>query len=287
MKSDTTLSPPLLKCRHGQLDLSRPLVMGILNLTPDSFYDGGRYPGSDTMLAQAIRMLDEGASILDIGGASSRPGATLISPEEELNRILPAIITLREHVPGSIISVDTFHTSVAQASLHAGADLINDISGGADPSLPLLAGKEDIPYILMHMQGVPGTMQEAPVYTDVVQEVHDFFVEKVDMLSHTGVKQVILDPGFGFGKTLAHNYQLLGSLDRFRKLGYPVLAGMSRKSMISKVLHTRTADALNGTTAAHMLALMKGATLLRVHDVKEAVQTIRIYEQYKDPTLIS
>jgi dihydropteroate synthase len=284
MISEIPLSPTGLQCRHGFLDLARPAVMGILNLTPDSFHAPSRITDIPALLKQAEQMLAEGASLLDLGAASSRPGAAGISVEEELSRLIPALSALRNAFPKTILSVDTFQSAVASRALDEGGDLINDISGGwTDPSLLKLVAREEVPYILMHMQGSPADMQHNPSYTDVTEEVLTWFRDRISRLQETGIQQVILDPGFGFGKTVAHNYELLKHLYRFCSLGFPVLAGISRKSMITRVLHNKNTEALNGTTAAHMLALLNGARLLRVHDVQEAVEAIRIFEQYQNP----
>jgi len=273
--------------RSRLLDLTRPVVMGILNVTPDSFFDGGRYTTIDDVLHQAEKMLQAGAVLLDIGGASSRPGATEITEDEELKRVLPAIEALAKHFPEALLSIDTWRGQVALSAVGAGVHLINDISAGRlDATMypTLKAIHEDrqlgpVPYILMHMQGRPATMQQAPVYTDVVTEVLDFFIAEVGRLRALGVTDIILDPGFGFGKTVEQNYQLLRQLSTFGQvLGLPVLAGLSRKSMICKVLKVNPEHALNGTTALHIVALQQGAKILRVHDVREAVEVIRLWE---------
>jgi dihydropteroate synthase len=283
--TETKLSPPTLRCRHGNLSLLRPAVAGILNITPDSFHDGGLYQSETAVLKRVGQMLEEGAALIDIGAVSSRPGADQLSVEEELKRLIPIIKVVRKTFPKVLISADTFVASVAQVALDAGADMINDIYGGSlNNGLAELAGKEKVPYILMHMQGNPETMQKAPFYKNVRTEVETFFKERIKLLTQKGVEQIILDPGFGFGKTVTHNYELLNGLDTFTALGYPVMAGLSRKSMINKVLGISQKEALNGTTAVNMIALLKGALLLRVHDIKEAVQTIRIFEQLKDPS---
>ncbi len=261
--------------------------MGILNVTPDSFFDGGRYTSVDSLLQQAEKMLKAGAVLLDIGGASSRPGAAEVSEEEELNRVLPGIEALAKHFPEALLSIDTWRGKVALAAVEAGAHIINDISAGRlDAAMyPTLKAINEnprlgpIPYILMHMQGRPETMQQAPVYTDVVTEVLDFFIAEVGRLRALGVRDIILDPGFGFGKTVEQNYQLLRQLSTFSQvLGLPVLAGLSRKSMICKVLKVNPEHALNGTTALNMVALQQGANILRVHDVREAMEVIRLWE---------
>lgn len=271
----------LLNCRGQLLDISRPVVMGILNMTPDSFYDGGRLDSKTAVLHQAEKMLSEGAAILDIGGMSTRPGAKEVPEEEELKRVLPAIAAIRGRFPEAILSIDTWRARVAREAIATGASIINDISAGKfDTDMYPLAGVlPGTPYILMHIQGTPQTMQQNPVYGDVVQEVLDFFIREVGQLRALGVNDIILDPGFGFGKSVAHNFQLLRHLHVFRQvLGLPVLAGISRKSMICKVLQVRPEHALNGTTALHIVALQQGAGILRVHDVREAREVIRLWE---------
>ena len=269
-----------LNCHGALLDLSRPLVMGILNVTADSFFDGGKYNGEDAVLQQASILLQEGASILDVGGASSRPGAAAVSEAEELQRVLPAIETILHHFPEALISVDTWRAKVARAALNAGASMVNDISAGAlDPALFKTVAELGAPYVLMHMQGTPQTMQQNPHYEDVVTEVLDFFIQKTGTLRALGVKDIVLDPGFGFGKSVAHNFTLLKNLHVFQEvLGLPVLAGLSRKSMVCKPLGIPPAEALNGSTALHMVALQQGARILRAHDVREAVEVIKLWE---------
>jgi len=256
--------------------------MGILNLTPDSFYDGGSYPDEASRIQQVGRMLQEGAAIIDLGAMSTRPGAPEISEAEELARLLPMLRKLVEHFPGICISVDTYRARVAEKALAEGAMMVNDISGGTfDPEMiPFIAGAR-VPYVLMHIQGKPRSMQEAPQYQDVVTEVMQHFGHRLGELFRRGATDVVLDPGFGFGKDIVHNYSLLRSLPLLTSLGLPVMAGVSRKSMINKVLGTTPSTALNGSTAVHMLALMGGASLLRVHDVKEAMEAIRIFQAYR------
>jgi dihydropteroate synthase len=259
--------------------------MGILNTTPDSFYDGGVLETPEAVLRQAEQMLSEGASILDIGGASSRPGSVVVELKEELRRTIPAIEIILKHFPGTLISIDTWRAQVAAEALAAGASIVNDISAGRlDPTLLPSIGKQalqNVPYVLMHMQGTPQNMQKNPEYEDIVTEVLDFFITQLNNLRTLGVREVVLDPGFGFGKTVAHNYQLLKQISMFEQItGCPVLAGISRKSMICKVLNVKPKDALNGTTAVHMLALRQGARILRVHDVKEAMEVVKIWEQW-------
>ncbi|MBK9336835.1 MAG: dihydropteroate synthase [Lewinellaceae bacterium] len=270
-----------LNCRGRLLDLSAPVVMGILNVTPDSFYDGGRLASMDAVLRQAEQMLSDGAALLDIGGASSRPGAEEVPEDVEKSRVLPAIETVLRHFPDAMLSVDTWRASVAEAAIAAGASIINDISAGSrDAALYPTVARQGCPYILMHAQGTPRTMQQAPEYTDVVQEVLDFFIREAGKLRDLGVRDIVLDPGFGFGKTVAHNYALLKNMHVFSAvLGLPVLAGISRKSMICKVLNVNPEKALNGTTALHVVALQQHARILRVHDVREAVEVIRLHQQ--------
>ena len=269
-----------LHCQGRLLDLSRPVVMGILNLTSDSFYDGGRYTEEVSMMKQAEKMLAEGAALLDIGGASSRPGATEVNETEELRRVVRAMETLQKHFPEALISVDTWRASVARAAIEAGAGIINDISAGRlDPEMYPTVSRLKVPYVLMHMHGRPATMQQKPHYEDVVTEILDFFMEETQKLRALGVVDIVLDPGFGFGKNLAHNYTLLRNLHIFSAVtGLPVLAGISRKSMIYKPLGITAAEALNGTSALHMVALQQGARILRVHDVREAIEVVRLWE---------
>ena len=272
-----------INCGGQLLDLSDPIVMGILNITPDSFFDGAKYQTTDQSLAQVEKMLAEGATIIDVGGMSSRPGAEVISSQEELDRVLPIVESIIKQFPNTIISVDTWRWEVARQAVDAGAKMINDISSGTlDPELwPNLASL-NVPYILMHMQGIPMTMQSNPNYENVSLEIMDALSAGVTKLRELGVKDIIIDPGFGFGKTIQHNYQLLKDLKEFRIIGCPVLVGLSRKSMIHKLLNTLPANALNGTTASHMLALQNGANILRVHDVKAAQECIQIYKTYRD-----
>lgn len=269
-----------LNCRGQLLDLRRPHIMGILNATPDSFFAGSRAQALDAALRRAEQMVAEGADILDVGGASSRPGAAEVPPEEERARVVPIIEALTRAYPLVPVSIDTWRASVAEAALDAGASILNDISAGSlDADLYAVAARHpDVPYILMHMQGRPETMQQAPEYSDVVTEVLDFFIREMACLRAMGVYQIVLDPGFGFGKTVAHNYALLRNLQVFERVcECPVLAGVSRKSMINKVLNIRAEQALNGTTALHMAALQNGALLLRVHDVREAVEVVQLH----------
>ncbi len=252
--------------------------MGILNVTPDSFFDGGRYRQEEAILIRTEQMLEEGAAIIDIGAVSTRPGAKMVPVNEELLRLLPAIRAVRKYFPESVISADTFRASVAREAVAAGADIINDISGGSlDSDMFSTLGKLQVPYVLMHLYGSPESMQDAPLASHALSTVLSYFHEKIGLLKAAGVGSIILDPGFGFGKTVESNFELLSGLRSISELGYPVMAGLSRKSMINKVLGTKPEDALNGTTAANMIALMNGANILRVHDVKHAAEAVKIY----------
>jgi dihydropteroate synthase len=275
--------PRYINIKGALLDLEIPKVMGILNITPDSFYPGSRYNADEEMLKAAAQMIDDGADILDVGGYSSRPGAKDISAEEESTRVLKAIKLINRELPRAIISVDTFRAEVArQAVVECGASMINDISGGdADNKMFSILENLNVPYIMMHMKGDPGTMQNNPVYEDVVADILKWFGERIFKLKSAGVKDIIIDPGFGFGKTIDHNFELLKRLGEFSIAGLPVLVGVSRKSMIWKTLNITADGALNGTTALNAVALFNGADILRVHDVKEAVQTVKLIGKIK------
>ncbi|MFN8276110.1 MAG: dihydropteroate synthase [Chitinophagales bacterium] len=251
--------------------------MGILNLTPDSFFDGGKYQG-DEVLAHAKQLIQEGAAIIDVGAMSSRPGSTIISDEEEAQRLLPVLRELIHAFPQTIFSVDTLHAATAHEALQAGAHIINDISGGSyDPQMYAVVAASRAAYVAMHMQGLPATMQQAPAYEHVVTEVFAVLAARVQQARTSGIQDVVVDPGFGFGKTMTHNYALLKHLRYFQQLGVPVLAGVSRKGMISKPLGITAAEALNGTTALHMMALQQGVQLLRVHDVRAAAEAVMLW----------
>lgn len=269
-----------LNCKGRLLSLHRPVVMGILNVTPDSFYDGGRHFSQNAAIEQACKMWEEGASIIDVGGMSSRPGAEIIPLKEEIRRVIPVVRAIAEALPETVISVDTVQPELARLAVEAGASLVNDISAGSMvPGMYETVAALEVPYVLMHMKGTPQTMQQEANYRDVVEEVLDFLIAEVGRLRAIGVKDIILDPGFGFGKTIAHNFRLLQHLHVLQVLPFPVLAGISRKSMIYRTLGIGPEDALNGATALHIIALQQGASILRVHDVKEAVQTITLWEQ--------
>jgi len=254
-----------------------PLVMGILNITPDSFYDGGKYQNEKSILKRVEQMLSEGAGIIDIGAVSTRPGSQSVDKKEEHNRLIPALKAVVKEFPDAIISIDTYRSAVAAAAVSEGAHIINDISaGGFDAKMFDTIAKLNVPYIMMHMQGTPQNMQLNPQYDDVVNDIILFFAKKITQLTRAGAKDIIVDPGFGFGKTVEQNYELLNGLDYFKTIEAPLMVGISRKSMIYKLLETTSEEALNGTSVAHSIALMKGADMLRVHDVKEAVQAIKI-----------
>lgn len=256
--------------------------MGIINATPDSFYEGHLKYGKEDILQLAGKMISDGATILDIGGQSTRPGSQPISIEEELERAIPIIASIHEKYPDTIISIDTYNSKVATAAVAAGASIVNDISGGSlDKAMIQTVAALKVPYICMHMQGTPANMQKDPKYTDVVKEVLDHFISKLDECNKAGIKDVIIDPGFGFGKTIEHNFQLLKKLSVFSITNRPVLVGLSRKSTIYKTLGITVSEALNGTTVLNTMALLNGASILRVHDVKEAKEAITLYNAYK------
>ena len=261
--------------------LDKPKIMGILNLTPDSFFEGSRVRLEEKMILNtAEKMISEGADFLDIGGYSTRPGALDISMEEEVLRVAPAISLIKREFPETLISVDTFRSGVAKHAVESGADLINDISAGnLDSQMLAAVAQLNVPYIAMHMKGTPQTMQEEAIYQDLIPEILYYFSQKLEQFSKLGIKDVIIDPGFGFAKTREQNFQLLRDLKRFNALGLPILAGVSRKSMIYKTLQINPSEALNGTTALNMFALSQGANILRVHDVKEAKETVTLFEQ--------
>ena len=262
---------------------SMPLIMGILNVTPDSFFDGGKYVEESHWLEQTKKMVEAGADIIDIGACSTRPGSPQPSETEELERLIKVVKSIRKAFPQILISVDTYRAVVAQEAVAFGANIINDISGGTlDTKMFETVAKLKVPYVLMHIQGNPQNMQENPVYTDIVKEVNLFFEESLKKLAAFGVKQVILDPGFGFGKTVDHNYELLKNLEKFQTFKLPVLAGLSRKSMINKLLNINSKESVNGTSILNTIATQKGAKILRVHDVKEAVEVVKICEKLKE-----
>ena len=279
-----TMKTPLYINVNGRLmDLSEPQVMGILNVTPDSFYAGSRSETEKDIVQRLHQIIDEGASIIDIGGYSSRPNAEHISAEEEMNRLRNGLEIIRKHQPDAVVSVDTFRADVAKMCVEEyGVAIINDISAGQmdEEMFPTIA-KLGVPYIIMHMKGTPQDMQVSPQYDHFLKEIFYYFSEKVQKLRDLGVKDIIIDPGFGFGKTLEHNYELMNHLEEFSLFELPLLVGVSRKSMIYKLLETTPEEAMNGTTALHTIALLKGANILRVHDVKEAVESIKIVQKMK------
>ncbi|MEX0987276.1 MAG: dihydropteroate synthase [Bacteroidales bacterium] len=273
-----------LNCRGRLLKLDTPRVMGILNITPDSFYDGGRYDEPAAAVTRAHEMISEGADIIDLGAASSRPGAELVPPELEISRLEPVISAIRDEYPEIIISIDTYNASVAEKMINTfHADMINDISAGnLDPEMIPLISRLNVPYIIMHMKGTPGDMQNNPVYENVTDEVIQYFAERVYLLHDKGVSDVLIDPGFGFGKTMDQNYELLAQANTLQMFELPVVAGISRKSMIYNLLGSTREDALNGTTAAHMILLQKGVNIIRVHDVKEAREAVSIFNETRN-----
>jgi len=287
----TFFSPKRVFEYNGKvMDFTKPRVMGILNVTPDSFFEAGRHGGMEawghggmgTWRRRVERMLEDGAYIIDIGAVSTRPGAAEVSVEEEKQRLMAPLQEMRKSFPELIISVDTYRAEIVRMVAGEGADMINDISGGTfDKKMIPLVSKLEIPYVIMHIQGTPKNMQVNPQYHDVREEVFAFLLQQAKKLESNDHHNIILDPGFGFGKTIAHNYTLLSHLDRLTANGYPVLAGLSRKSMINKVLGTRPEEALNGTTVLNTIALLKGVSILRVHDVKEALEAVKLIERVR------
>lgn len=270
-----------LNCKGRLLVIDKPVVMGIINVTPDSFFKGSRQESIDTALRKAEQMLNEGAAILDIGGQSTRPGSEKLSVEEELKRVIEPVHIISKKFPGIFISIDTYYAKVANEAIAAGASIINDISAGSmDEKMIETVASLKVPYVLMHMKGTPQTMQQDLQYEDVTKEVLDFLIQKKRELHNSGITDVIADPGFGFGKSLVHNFELLRNLSVFRMLDCPVMLGISRKSTIYKTLGISPDEALNGTTVLNSFGLMNGASILRVHDVKEAAEAIRLFSAY-------
>ncbi len=272
-----------LNCKGRLLTIDKPLVMGIINITPDSFYKGSRFEGTDAVLQQAEQMLRDGATILDIGGQSTRPGSERVSDSEELKRVIEPIRVIHEHFPQAYISIDTYHASVAKEAVAAGACIVNDINAGSmyEAMIETVAAMQ-VPYVLMHMKGTPQTMQQQANYDDVTKEVLDFFISKKSELGKAGIADIIIDPGFGFGKTIGQNFELLRNLPVFKTLNCPVLLGISRKSSIYKTLGISAEEALNGTTVLNTIGLLNGAMILRVHDVKEAIEAIKLVDVYRN-----
>lgn len=282
MQSKIFSANKTLNVRGRLMDLSEPKIMGILNVTPDSFYDGFRYTDELSMVKQVEKMVTEGAHFIDVGGYSTRPGAAEISVEEELSRVLPVIKTISKTFPDINISIDTFRSEVAAQAIESGACMVNDISGGElDKAMFSTVASLNVPYILMHSRGTPKTMTEQTDYENLLKEMMGYFHQKLAALQALGVKDIIVDPGFGFAKTIGQNFELLKKLPHFQLLGKPILVGLSRKSLIWRTLGTNPENALNGTTVLNTLALVKGVSLLRVHDVKEAHETIQLINQLK------
>ncbi len=278
-----------INCGGKLLDLLSPKVMGILNITPDSFFDGGKFSKEEQWLLQVEKMIHQGASIIDIGAVSTRPGSQEVDLEMELKRLIPAVKSVSTNFPDVIISIDTWRAKVAEKSVENGAHIINDISGGLfDSNMASTIGSLQVPYIMMHTGGRPDVMQNNPIYEDIVVEMIQFFTHQLRLFRDHGVHDIILDPGLGFGKTVDHNYQLLAKLSSFNVFDLPILVGVSRKSMIQKLIHTTAAESLNGSSVVHTIALLNGASILRVHDVKEAVEVVEIVKKtnfflsYKD-----
>lgn len=270
-----------LNCKGKLLTIEQPLVMGIINATPDSFYKGDLPAGLEQIVVQVGKMTSEGASIIDIGGQSTRPGSERISASEEIQRVIPVIDSILTTYPQTIISIDTYHSEVALAAIKAGASIVNDISAGSlDPEMIHCVSSLKVPYICMHMKGSPEHMQNNPTYDDLIKEVLDFFIDKIEQCKKAGIKDIIIDPGFGFGKTIQQNFILLKQLSVFKMLDKPILAGLSRKSMVYKTLDVDVTAALNGSTVLHTIALQQGASILRVHDVKEAMQAVTLFTAF-------
>ncbi len=272
-----------IKCGDRLINFEKPFVMGILNLTPDSFYDGGSYLNKTAILKRAEQILCEGAEIIDLGAFSTRPGAAEVSTKDEILRMMPAVDFIRKEFPNAILSIDTFRAEVAKSVVaEFGACIINDISGGTmDEDMFQTIGKLKVPYIMMHIKGTPQTMQQNPTYNHLMNDMLTFFRSQIKSLNEFGAKDIIIDPGFGFGKTLDHNYEIIANLQEFNQLDLPILIGLSRKSMIYKFLGGNPSTSLNGTTALNMMSLDHGANILRVHDVKEAVECVKLYSKIK------
>lgn len=275
--------PYTINCKGRLLEFNRPLVMGILNVTPDSFYDGSCYNGDLAIGNRIEQMLEEGVDIIDLGAMSTKPGSVEVSPEEEMQRLRPALKMFNKYFPEAIVSVDTYRANIAREVVEKyGVAMLNDISAGElDPTMLQTIAELKVPYVMMHIKGTPQTMQNSPRYDDLVQEVMLFFAEKMEQARLLGISDVIIDPGFGFGKTVEHNYELMRQLGTLKILEKPILVGISRKSMIYKVLETDPEHALTGTIALNMAALLNGADIIRVHDVRDAVQTVKIFNQLK------
>ncbi|MDH4403441.1 MAG: dihydropteroate synthase [Flavobacterium sp.] len=271
-----------INCKGQIIDLSTPKIMGILNITPNSFYDGGKYSLEKNAIAQVEKMLNEGATFIDIGAYSSKPNAEFVSQDEELIRIIPVVKAILKEFPNALLSIDTFRSSVAQECLNNGAAMINDISAGSlDEKMMEVISKYNVPYIMMHLRGTPQTMQNQTNYDNLIKDMITYFSDKVNKARSLGINDLIIDPGFGFAKTTDQNYEILSNLELFKILELPILAGISRKSMIYKPLGVTSNDALNGTTVLNTIAISKGATIIRVHDVKEALECVKLCEKLR------
>ncbi len=269
-----------INCKGQLIDLAEPKVMGILNVTPDSFYDGGKFNSDKNILVQVQKMLTDGATFIDIGGQSSKPNAAIVTIDEELNRVVPIVDLIIKEFPNTLLSIDTFNSQIAKECIENGAAMINDISAGnIDDKMLETIGKLQVPYVMMHMKGTPQTMQTLTTYDDLVKDILFYFSEKIAKARSFGINDLIVDPGFGFAKTTAQNFELLRKLELFQILDLPLLVGISRKGMIYQTLETTAANALNGTTVLNTIALSKSANILRVHDVKEAVESIKLHNQ--------
>lgn len=270
-----------LNCMGKMIIIDKPLVMGIINLTPDSFYEGSRFNDTRSLLKEFEKMISEGADIIDVGGQSTRPGSVQVTEEEELSRVIPALEKICKEFPQAVISIDTFYSRVAREAVHTGSCIVNDIScGSIDTEMLHVVASLNVPYICMHALGTPDIMQKQPSYENVTREVLDFLIHKTAACHSAGIRDIIIDPGFGFGKTIRHNFELLKNLSIFKMLDKPILVGISRKSTIYKTLGTSAQDALNGTTVLNTLGLVNGANVLRVHDVKQARETVLLYQEY-------
>ena len=272
-----------INCKGTLIDLSRPKIMGILNVTPNSFFDGGKYFDENAILQQAEKMLNEGATFIDVGAYSSKPNAAFVSEEDEIRRLIPIVELLVTEFPEIILSIDTFRSPVAEKAIEAGAAIINDISAGSlDREMMSTVAKLQVPYIMMHMKGTPNTMQSLTQYEDILKEMLFYFAQKIKQARSLGINDLIVDPGYGFAKTTEQNFEVLQKSELFQMLELPILAGLSRKSMIYKTLNSTPQEALNGTTVLNTLALTKGASILRVHDVKEAMETIALFDAFQN-----
>ena len=269
-----------INCKGQIIDLTTPKIMGILNITPNSFYDGGKYSLEKNAISKVDKMLNEGATFIDIGAYSSKPNAEFVSEEEELKRIIPVVKTLIKEFPETLLSIDTFRSSVAQECINNGAALINDISAGnLDEKMIEVIASNNVPYIMMHLRGTPQTMQNQTNYENLIKEMILYFSDKISKARNLGIHDLIIDPGFGFSKTTDQNFEILSNLELFKMLDLPILTGISRKSMIYKTLDTNPEEALNGTTVLNTIAITKGANIIRVHDVKEAIECVKLYEK--------